>query len=69
MFWREGTIPEPIYRILPVTYLVVGVWVIIAGEGLLALLSGLLLCSASVLVFAWRRDARKANARGPGLHE
>ena len=69
MFWREGNIPEPIYRILPAIYLVVGAWVIIAGEGLLALLSGLLLCSASVLVFAWRRDARKANARGPNLHD
>ena len=62
MFWREGSIPEPIYKILPVIYLVTGAWVIFASEGFLAVLSGLLLGSAAALVFLWRRDARKAQS-------
>jgi hypothetical protein len=61
-FWRDGNIPEPLYELLPVIYALAGAWVLIVGEGLLAIVSGLLLWLASGLVFMWRRDARLAQS-------
>ena len=58
MFWRKGNVPELLYELLPVIYMLVGAWVLFVGEGVLAVISGGLLCLASVLVFLWRRDAR-----------
>ncbi len=58
MFWRDGHVPEPIYKLLPVIYLLTGGWVFSVGQGVLAVISGLLLWLASALVFLWRRDAR-----------
>jgi hypothetical protein len=58
MFWRHGRVPEPIYKLLPVIYLLTGGWVFSVGQGVLAVISGLLLWLASALVFLWRRDAR-----------
>ena len=57
MFWRHGRVPEPIYKLLPVIYLLTGGWVFSVGQGVLAVISGLLLWLASALVFLWRRDA------------
>lgn len=65
LFWRDGNIPEPIYRMLPVIYLVVGSWVFMVGEGFLAFLSGTLLWLAAVLILIWRRDARLIRAAKP----
>ena len=56
MFWRDGDVPEPIYRLLPVIYLVMGIWVFIRGEGPLAVISGLLLCLAAALDSLIDRD-------------
>ena len=58
MFGRHGRVPEPIYKLLPVIYLLTGGWVFSVGQGVLAVISGLLLWLASALVFLWRRDAR-----------
>ena len=59
MFWRNGNLPKPVYRFLPVIYLGTGAWVFLVGEGILAVMSGALLWLASGLVIVWRRDARK----------
>lgn len=64
LFWRHGKVPEPIYRLLPAIYLLTGGWVFAVGEGVLAAVSGLLLCLASALVFLWRRDARALQVTG-----
>jgi hypothetical protein len=63
MFWRDGNLPEPIYRLLPVIYLLTGGWVFIVGEGVLSVVSGGLLWLASGLVSLWRRDARLAQPK------
>ena len=62
-FWRDGNVPEPLYKLLPVIYALAGAWVLVVGEGLLAIISGLFLSLASGLVFMWRRDARLAPSR------
>ena len=63
MFWRHGRVPEPIYKLLPVICLLTGGWVFSVGQGVLAVISGLLLWLASALVFLWRRDARLLQSR------
>lgn len=65
MFWRDGNLPEPIYRLLPSIYVLAGGWVFAVGEGVLAAISGGLLWLASGLVYLWRRDARRAESGRP----
>ena len=62
LFWRDGRLPEPLYRALPTIYLICGLAVLLSTKGFIPALSGMLLVAAALLVFSWRRDARLARA-------
>ena len=56
-------IPQPLYKLLPLLYVIPGVIVMMQIESTLAALSGILLVSAGVLVFMWRSSARNERER------
>ena len=53
-------IPKPIYEILPILYVVVGILTITSTEGMIAVGSGVLLTLAGLLILLIRRNYRAA---------
>ena len=56
-------IPDPIYRVLPLIYILTGVLTFYFVTTIMAILSGLLLISAGVLVYLWRSAAKSERRR------
>ncbi len=55
---RAYYLPEPLYRVLPILYIVAGVLAFIYLESVAASVSGMLLVTAGLLVLGWRFSAR-----------
>jgi hypothetical protein len=56
-------IPEPLYRLLPLIYISVGILAPLYVSSIMSVLSGLLLISAGVLVIMWRAAAKARRRR------
>lgn len=56
-------IPDPIYRFLPLVYIVTGCLTFVYVSTIMAIISGVLLISAGVLVFMWRSAAKSERRR------
>ncbi len=56
-------LPYPVYRVLPLVYIVFGVLTPIYVSHVMAVISGILLVSAGVLTFLWRSAARSEARR------
>jgi multisubunit Na+/H+ antiporter MnhC subunit len=56
---NQGRIPEAIYKILPYFYLSVGVLTILLANNFMAIISGISLISAGIIVWTLRYQYRK----------
>jgi hypothetical protein len=53
-------LPAPVYNLLPLVYLVVGIATMLLIDSLFALLSGGMLMLAAALLWKWRRGWRRS---------
>ncbi|MEH6605899.1 MAG: hypothetical protein V7711_09980 [Pseudomonadales bacterium] len=67
MAWNTDFLPKPIYESLPWSYVLIGIWGVLALDLWVAEISASLLIAAGMLVLYWRfsyrRDAKAELAR------